>query len=209
MKWYTVLLLSEKEYSFILIILTPIPLSTLNFCNQDMYSTVSMASHFSIAQACPGYFGSELLKTERKEERNLHSIVVQKKQMLKLNYISPKRSIKFTDCANSNTKRYTSEFSLWNGCPEHINFSSLKYHRSQGNRASFNCRLSPYTGYNMILRAVTQRINMTHWTRKPTLMCICYLQWKMDRAHLPRSGLCFTPQLQWGGNEETTSYIQL
>lgn len=93
-----VLIFSEKVYSFILIILTLLSSSTLNFCNQDMHSTVSVASFFSsIAQARAGYFGTELLKTERKEERNLHTIVVQKKQMLKLNSTSPKRCIKFTN----------------------------------------------------------------------------------------------------------------
>lgn len=97
-------------------------------------------------------------------------------------------------------KRYTSEFSLWNGCLEHTNYSSLKYHKNRGNRLSFNCRLNLYMGYIMILRAVAQRINMTHWMSQSTLMCIHCLQWKIDRAHLSKSGLCFTPQLQWGGN---------
>lgn len=141
--------------------------------------------------------------------------------MLKLNYVSPKRCVKFTDwlCKQMTShwlwwlslkckevhcykwhKRYTSEFSLWNGCPEHTNYSSLKYHKNRGNRLSFNCRLNLYMGYIMILRAVAQRINMTHWMSKSTLMCIHCLQWKIDTAHLSKSGLCFTPQLQWGGN---------
>lgn len=53
----------DKEYSFILIIV--IPLITINFCNQYMYSTVSVVSQFSsIAQAHPGYFSKETKFTD-------------------------------------------------------------------------------------------------------------------------------------------------
>jgi len=47
-----------------------------------VYSTGSAASQFSsTAQACPTYFGRELFKTERKEERKLHTIVIQIKRL--------------------------------------------------------------------------------------------------------------------------------
>lgn len=54
-----------------------------------MYSTVSVAKQLSIAQSCLDYFSSEVLKTERKEERNFPTIIVQKKgteKIHKLNY---------------------------------------------------------------------------------------------------------------------------
>lgn len=175
-----------------------------------------MASQFSsMVQARPGYFGSEFLKTER----NLHTTVVQKKWMFKLHHIPPNGSIKFAAwlCKQITPRRlwwwwhkqYTSEFSLWNGCPGHRNLPLWNATGAEGTDTFSIADWVCNTSYVMILCAVAQRSNMTHWMQKPTLMCICYPQWKTDTAYTPTPGLYLTPQLRRCNNEEAASSVQL
>lgn len=73
--WKKVFIHSYRSYSA--------PIINLQFL-KAWHVFHSLKQPVSITQECPGYFDSELLKTERKEERNLHITVIQNRQMRKL-----------------------------------------------------------------------------------------------------------------------------
>lgn len=220
-KWCVVLPFSGKEYSFVLIILTLLPLSTLDFCDQGVYSTPSGASQVSsIAQARPGYFGSEVLKTER----NLHATAVQKKWTLKLNYLSPNGRIKFTAwlCKQITPHGLWWRWVKWkavllyddtNNAPQiaALNTEIFPSETPQEPREQTRFRLQTEPGHELCHDTV--RCRTKKWRVPLNAETYAYVHAlssvEIDTAHSPASGLYSTPWLRWYGNEEATSSVHL